>query len=111
MQANNGTVKFYWMYAEYNESGELTNAGTDDGGYVKLPANKAYFSMPNSEGASSYSFRFPWEGTTDIEGIVTEDNDALNGTIFDLQGRKIVEIAEPGFYIIDGKKVFVEEIK
>ena len=111
MQANNGTVKFYWMYAEYNQAGELTNAGTDDGGYVKLPANKAYFSMPNSEGASSYSFRFPWEGTTDIEGIVTEDNDALNGTIFDLQGRKIVEIAEPGFYIINGKKVFVEEIK
>ena len=111
MQANNGTVKFYWMYAEYDESGELTNAGTDDGGYVKLPANKAYFSMLKSEGASSYSFRFPWEGTTDIEGIVTEDNDALNGTIFDLQGRKIVEIAEPGFYIINGKKVFVEEIK
>ncbi len=111
MQANNGTVKFYWMYAEYNESGELTNAGTDNGGYVKLPANKAYFSMLKSEGASSYSFRFPWEGTTDIEGIVTEDNDALNGTIFDLQGRKIVEIAEPGFYIINGKKVFVEEIK
>ena len=111
MQANNGTVKFYWMYAEYNQAGELTNAGTDNGGYVKLPANKAYFSMLKSEGASSYSFRFPWEGTTDIEGIVTEDNDALNGTIFDLQGRKIVEIAEPGFYIIDGKKVFVEEIK
>ncbi|MBR2415710.1 MAG: discoidin domain-containing protein [Bacteroidaceae bacterium] len=111
MQANNGTVKFYWMYAEYNQAGELTNAGTDDGGYVKLPANKAYFSMPKSEGASSYSFRFPWDGTTDIEGIVTEDNDALNGTIFDLQGRKIVEIAEPGFYIINGKKVFVEEIK
>ena len=111
MQAKNGTVKFYWMYAEYNESGELTNEGTDDGGYVKLPANKAYFSMLKSEGASSYSFRFPWEGTTDIEGIVTEENDALNGTIFDLQGRKIVEIAEPGFYIINGKKVFVEEIK
>ncbi|MBR1948135.1 MAG: discoidin domain-containing protein, partial [Bacteroidaceae bacterium] len=68
MQANNGTVKFYWMYAEYNQAGELTNAGTDNGGYVNLPANKAYFSMLKSEGASSYSFRFPWEGTTDIEG-------------------------------------------
>jgi hypothetical protein len=28
--------------------------------------------------------------------------------IYDLQGRKLTKITEPGFYIVDGKKVWVK---
>ncbi|MBQ8271120.1 MAG: glycoside hydrolase N-terminal domain-containing protein [Bacteroidaceae bacterium] len=48
----------------------------------------------------------------DVTGIVEiEDtliDNALNGTIFDLTGRKLGTINAPGIYIINGKKVFVE---
>ncbi len=50
-------------------------------------------------------FRFVFDdGTTEIEEIEREVED----TIYDLQGRKLNEITEPGFYIVNGKKIFVK---
>ena len=43
---------------------------------------------------------------TGIENVVVE-NSAVKG-IFDIQGRKVSEIAAPGLYIINGKKVLVK---
>ena len=46
------------------------------------------------------------DGTTTIYDVfVDREND---GTIYDLQGRKVLEITEPGIYIINGKKVLVK---
>ena len=47
---------------------------------------------------------------TGIEDVASESKDerAKSGTVYDLQGRKLSEITEPGIYIIDGKKVLVK---
>ena len=95
----NNAEKFYWMAAEYDANCQLSN----DGGYVKCDANKCYLKIENAK-SSSFSFRFP--GSTGIEEVKGENGNVK--TIYDLQGRKLTEITEPGFYIVDGKKVFVK---
>ena len=67
-----------------------------------INANKAYYI--DSTGRAS-ALQFVFGGTTDIEDVEREGNE---NTIYDLQGRKLSEITEPGFYIIDGKKVWVK---
>lgn len=48
--------------------------------------------------------------TTGVEEVFDESKDetAKSGTVYDLQGRKLSEITEPGIYLIDGKKVLVK---
>ena len=92
---------FYWMADEYNEYCEFVGTGA---GYVKCDANKGYLKLPVQQGASSYSFRY--EGTTGVEEVKGENGEVR--TIYDLQGRKISEITKPGFYIIDGEKIWIK---
>ena len=103
----NGTKEaFYWVYAEYNAACEMVSPGTDDGGYIKCDANKAYMSLANNpSSAASYSFCFNG-ATTGIDEVNGEDG--MVKTIYDLQGRKLSEIKEPGFYIVNGKKILVK---
>ena len=57
--------------------------------------------------AAKFSFgRFDNDGTTGIEEVTTE-NVTVKG-IYDLSGRKLDAVTEPGVYIIDGKKVLVK---
>ena len=98
----NGNEKFYWMQDEYNVNCAFVGAGS---GYVKCDANKCYLRIEdNASPASSYSFRF--DGTTGVEEVKGENGKVK--TIYDLQGRKLTEVTEPGFYIVDGKKVWVK---
>ena len=57
------------------------------------------------ETGKASALQFVFGETTDIEEVERED---LEHTIYDLQGRKLSEITEPGIYIIDGKKIFVK---
>ena len=92
---------FYWMADEYNENCVFAGSGA---GYVKCDANKGYLKLPNLQGASSYSFRY--EGTTGIDEVEGESGEVK--AIYDLQGRKLNEITKPGFYIVDGEKVWIK---
>ncbi len=65
-----------------------------------INANKAYYI---DETGKASSLRFVFGGTTDIEEV---EREGLEDTIYDLQGRKLSEITEPGMYIINGKKVY-----
>ena len=67
-----------------------------------INANKAYFIEATGKASA---LQFVFGETTDIEEVERED---LEHTIYDLQGRKLSEITEPGIYIIDGKKIFVK---
>ena len=100
--------KLYWVYENYLADGTSTG-NNDDGDYIKVNANRAYIALakPVAQNLSSFSLRFDYEwGTTEIEDVETENTGV--DTIFDLQGRKLNEITEPGFYIVNGVKVFVK---
>ena len=67
-------------------------------------SHKAYLPMSATNGAASYSFRFE-DGTTAIENVEVENEVKA---IYDLTGRRVEEIAAPGIYIVNGKKVLVK---
>ena len=74
------------------------------GGVWLNNANKAYLPASVASGAASYSFRFG-EGTTGIDEIT--DNRVQSTVIYDLTGRRIETITEPGIYIVNGVKKLV----
>lgn len=68
-----------------------------------INANKAYY-IDEAGNSSAISFKFV--GTTDIDSVNSENENEK--AIYDLQGRKLSEITEPGIYIVDGKKIMVK---
>lgn len=102
-----GIVAMRWAYENYDADRNYTGKN-DDGGYVKCAANKVYLKLGGTSAANlsaTYYFSL-FSGTTDIDKIESEEN-PLDGTIYDLQGRKIDEVKTPGFYIVNGKKMYV----
>ena len=95
----------YWMYKEFNAEG-VSQGNTNDGGHIKCSANKIYMALPSQQQAASFGMRFKEPETTGVEEVKTENGNVK--TIYDLQGRKLSEITHPGFYIINGKKVYVK---
>ncbi|MBR3876921.1 MAG: alpha-N-acetylglucosaminidase [Bacteroidaceae bacterium] len=101
-----GAGAFYWVYSEYNENLEFVSPGSNEGGYIKCEANKAYLALDAVASPSArYSFRFEGE-TTGIDEITGENG--AEKSIFDLQGRKLNEITAPGIYIVNGEKVLIK---
>ena len=72
-------------------------------GSSKMKAMSAYFEVPASSGARSFTFEVDGETT----GIVSIDQDgsmSVNENVFDLQGRRVVA-TKHGLYIVNGKKI------
>ena len=70
-----------------------------------VPAGKAL--LPASEVSSAREYTFVFEGD-ETTGVKTIDNGQLtidNGTVYDLQGRKVTKPVKGGLYIVNGKKV------
>ncbi|MBR3915777.1 MAG: discoidin domain-containing protein [Bacteroidaceae bacterium] len=100
-----GEAKMYWMYKEFNAAGESLGS-TNDGGHIKCSANKIYMALPQRVQAASFGMRFKDPETTGVDEVKGENGEVK--TIYDLQGRKLAEITQPGFYIVNGKKVYVK---
>ena len=95
-------VGLYWAHMDYYADG--TDAGTDNGTHFKASANKVYLELDATSGVALSGFRFRVGGDeTGIEGI-TIDADA---TIYDLYGRRVLEVVTPGLYIINGEKRYI----
>ena len=114
MNKNGTTTRMYRTYENYNSEGvkESINGTTNhfEGGHVPCKANKAFMvlSKETSASASSLSFSFR-TGPTSIDDVETETDDVeIEETIYDLQGRRLSEITQPGIYIVNGKKVYVK---
>ena len=103
LMIKDGVAKMYWMYKEFNAAGE--SLGENNGGHIKCSANKIYMALPTVQGAASYGMRFVGGESTDILDFTGEQREDV---IYDLQGRKLTEIAHPGFYMVNGKKVYVK---
>ena len=107
MNASKGEA-FYWVFKEFGADAEIAagNAGTHNGKYIKCEANKAFLALPaGTTNPAALSFRYGGD-TTDIEEVKGENGKVK--TIYDLQGRKLSEITEPGIYIVNGNKVLVK---
>ena len=101
--------KMYWMYEEYSSDGTIAdgNAGTDNGGYISCAANKIYMKVAETLAANSFSMRFGLDsGTTGVDEVNADSGEER--VIYDLQGRKLSEITDPGIYIVNGKKIHVK---
>ena len=105
LMIKSGEAKMYWMYKEFNAEG-VSQGNTNDGGHIKCSANKIYMALPRQQQAASFGMRFKEPETTGVDEVKTENGEVK--TIYDLQGRKLTEITDPGFYIINGKKVYVK---
>ncbi|MBQ8270836.1 MAG: discoidin domain-containing protein [Bacteroidaceae bacterium] len=126
-----GRVAFYWAYANRDANGNYVYVNADNeicestdegahknhnkGGYVKCNANKSYLQLDNGNDEANQAavamFGFFFGGnTTDIDSINAVAR-VYEGSVFDLQGRKLDKVTEPGIYIVNGKKVFVQEVE
>ena len=103
LKAGNGEA-FYWVFKEYDAYGNLYPGQNKT--HIKCEANKAYFDV-DAQGAnvSAFSFRYG-EGVTGIDEVKGEDGNVK--AIYDLQGRKLNDITQPGVYVVNGKKVVVK---
>ena len=105
LMIKSGEAKMYWMYKEFNAAG-VSQGSTNEGGHIKCSANKIYMALPQSQAAASFGMRFIDGGATGLDGTLGENGEPE--TIYDLTGRKVVDTAVQGVYIVNGKKVLVK---
>ena len=86
-----------------NSTNGTTVRFTNNSHKAYLPVTNDWFGEQLKKG-TGFRFVYDDEETTGIDEFETE----LEDTIYDLQGRKLSEITEPGIYIVGGKKVWIK---
>lgn len=90
----------------YNDFSSRTGLGfyygADAGGAFYVKAETAYLAVPTAIAESAKAFVLDGE-TTAINGISTRNDHAE--AVYNLNGQRVVSMAKPGLYIVNGKKV------
>lgn len=110
--SGNAALCYILKEVSFDNSGNATlTENSDAGTHFKIPAHKIYLPVAGVTNVKSFGFRVigGGTGTTDIEGVCGEEGSTES--IYDLSGRKLNEITVPGIYIVNGKKVLVNEVK
>ncbi len=104
MEGKDSSCKFYRLTMH---NGEKIGFwwGYENGGAFAVAANKAYMVVANSLAGAREGFAFDDDSTTGISNVNVNEN--VNGSVFDLQGRK-VSTPGKGLYIVNGKKVVIK---
>ncbi|MGM9688105.1 MAG: M60 family metallopeptidase [Alloprevotella sp.] len=122
-------VGLYKAYLEYNADGSqsytqetdgtdedgnpitetISIDDTDNGGYFRVSANKIYmaYSPTATEAAVAFHFDFG-QVETASGGLVATPSQCT--VIYDLQGRRLGSISQPGIYIVNGVKRYVKAV-
>ena len=97
---NNGEIGLYKNGVKYDATGA---EGTT---HYKMSANKILFDWDGSvSNVSSFRFRLGTGGqTTSLEDALMMDNTI----IYDLYGRRILEVKTSGLYIVNGEKRYIQ---
>lgn len=90
----------------YNDFSSRTGLGfyygADAGGAFYVKAETAYLAVPTAITEGAKAFVLDGE-TTAINGISTRNDHAE--AVYNLNGQRVVSMAKPGLYIVNGKKV------
>lgn len=90
----------------YNDFSSRTGLGfyygADAGGAFYVKAETAYLAVPTAISDGAKAFVLDGE-TTAINGISTRNDHAE--VVYNLNGQRVVSMAKPGLYIVNGKKV------
>ena len=89
----------------YMLSNKNNHFGFHQYGGTNVPARKAYFTVSSSANASLFNIVFDDDASA-IKSVNGEEF-TVNGSVYDLQGRK-VENPKKGLYIVNGKKVVIK---
>ena len=106
---NKGEIGLYknGVKYKYNDEGAIEEV-TEGATHYKMSANKILFDWSNNTTATmvkSFRFRLGTGGqTTSLEDALMMDN----AIIYDLYGRRILDVKVSGLYIVDGVKRYVE---
>ena len=99
----NGNIGLYPLNTNSYITGEATSTFTNNSHKAYLPV-KGNFAQWLKQ-SNGFRFVFDDDIVTDLHEVETDEDIE---TIYDLQGRKLSEITQPGMYIINGKKVWVK---
>ena len=92
--------------ANYTNDGKVFFSTKNEGAYLTLNSEYNVVCTAELVDNSMWTIVRLEANNTGIQELKTE-NEKMKG-IYDLTGRRIQEITEPGIYIIDGKKRFIK---
>ena len=101
---SNDANTLYMLSNKNNHFGFHSFAGTN------VPARKAYFTIPSSANARSFSMVFENETTSARQLLITNHESSVSDSrIYDLNGRVVNgNNLKPGIYVKNGKKVVIK---
>ena len=108
--ANNGVVATAWVSAATIDGNKVTfvfemNATISNPGTYTFEIPAGLIKATDGEEFAGETFTFE---VSVPEGIEDVDAEVENDVIYDLSGRRIVEITKSGIYIVNGKKIYVK---
>jgi hypothetical protein len=112
-QGSNKASGYIYYTLGYKTTEGATQLGFYKNSALALRANRAYLQIENAtDAASAPKIRIRYSSDTEEPGNITaieqiEREASAQQTIYDPRGRRLQEIAQPGLYIVNGRKVLI----